>query len=159
MSHILAQSDGGYKALDVFVWPGSMALAILLHNLGTLVNDRGDPGRADDYFEQALGEARQMGDRAQASRILANLGALHTAQGEYKQAERLLKEGLALAEAIQNVENSILLYINLAELERFRERTDTATKYLDQAETLAIKTQHQRYQNVIAEMRDELGFN
>ncbi|MES0343110.1 MAG: tetratricopeptide repeat protein [Anaerolineales bacterium] len=77
MSHILAQSDGGYKALDVFVWPGSMALAILLHNLGTLANDRGDPGRADDYFEQALGEARQMGDRAQASRILANLGALH----------------------------------------------------------------------------------
>ncbi len=54
-----------------------MALALLLHNLGTLANDRGDPGRADDYFEQALGEARQMGDRAQASRILANLGALH----------------------------------------------------------------------------------
>ena len=155
MSHILAQSDGGYKALDVFVWPGSMALAILLHNLGTLANDRGDPGRAEDYFEQALGEARQMGDRAQASRILANLGALHTAQGEYEQAERLLKEGLALAEAIQHVENRILLYINLAELARFRENSDEAKEYLDKAEALAAKAQHQRYKNVIAEMKVE----
>jgi len=136
-----------------------LSMAILLHNLGTLANDRGDPERAKVYFEQALAEARQIGDRAQASRILANLGALHTAQGEYEQAEMLLKEGLALAEAIQHVENSILLYINLAELARFRENLDEAKDCLDQAEALASKAQHHRYQNVIAEMRADLGFN
>jgi tetratricopeptide (TPR) repeat protein len=134
-----------------------LSMAILLHNLGTLANDRGDPERAKVYFEQALGEARQMGDRAQASRILANLGALHTAQGEYELAETRLKEGLVLAEAIQHVENRILLYINLAELARFSENLDEAKDYLDQAEALAAKARHQRYENVIAEMRAGLG--
>ncbi|TFH32832.1 MAG: tetratricopeptide repeat protein, partial [Anaerolineales bacterium] len=134
-----------------------LSMAILLHNLGTLANDRGDPETAREHFEQALGEARQMGDRAQASRILANLGALHTAQGAYEQAELLLKEGLAQAEAIQHVENRILLYINLAELARFREKPGGAMFYLEQAEALAAKTKHQRYINVMAEMKAELG--
>jgi hypothetical protein len=51
------------------------------------------------------------------------------------------------------------LYINLAELARFRENSDEAKDYLDQAETLAAKARHQRYQNVIAEMRADLGFH
>lgn len=133
-----------------------MSMAVLLNNLGTLANDRGDPAGSQEYFKQALEEARQVGDRAQASRILANLGALSTALGAYEDAESLLKEGLAEAEGIQHLENSILLYMNLAELERFKENDAEAGVYLDQAQALAEKSGHQRYLKVLAEMKAAL---
>jgi hypothetical protein len=94
-----------------------------------------------------------VGDRAQASRILANLGALSTALGAYGDAESLLKEGLAEAEGIQHLENSILLYMNLAELERFKENDAEASVYLDQAQAMAEKSGHQRYLKVLAEIK------
>ncbi len=40
-------------------------------NLGTLANDRGNLRRAQDYYEQALGEARQMGAPAPSQPPLA----------------------------------------------------------------------------------------
>ncbi len=45
----------------------------------------------------------------------------------------LLKAGLALTGAIEHVENSILMFIKPAELARFREYSDEARDYLDQA--------------------------
>jgi len=56
----------------------------------------------------------------------------HTARGEYEQAV-MGKAGLALAGAIKYVEKSILMFINPAELACFREYSDEAREYLDQA--------------------------
>ncbi len=77
------------------------AQADLYHTLGGIFLQLGKLGRADTLVEAALAARRSMGstDDAASGRSLVLLGDVREAQARYADAERLAREGLAIAES------------------------------------------------------------
>lgn len=67
-----------------------------LTDLGLLVLNRGEVGRARAALEGALALARDLGDRAREADVLGNLALTYQASGQPRRAQPLLEQELAL---------------------------------------------------------------
>jgi CHAT domain-containing protein/Tfp pilus assembly protein PilF len=84
---------------------GHPDLARNLHNLGALLRDQGEYGRARDYYERALAMSEDLYPKAQYPQghpdlaiSLNNLGHLLQNQGEYGRARDYYERALAMSE-------------------------------------------------------------
>ena len=74
--------------------------------------EQGNYSQAEDYFQEGLVIARQIGHREWISISLINLGSIAQKQGKYARAEVYLQEGLALAQQIGRPRITSMLYMS-----------------------------------------------
>src|SRR5437867_6673553 len=74
--------------------------AELYETLGSIYQKLGKPDRADSLLRAALDQRRSLfgSDDAEVAKSLVALGRLRVDQADYKEAERLIREGLAISE-------------------------------------------------------------
>lgn len=70
-------------------------------HLGVRSRIHGDFPRAEQLLTDTLARFRQMGDAAQSSWVLWNLGQLKSMQGEVAQARQMIEESIALARGLK----------------------------------------------------------
>jgi tetratricopeptide (TPR) repeat protein len=70
--------------------------AIVLNNLGTILEHLGDFERAEELYEQALALNRAIGNTVRVGANLGNLGSMKLYRGELGRARRYLEESLAI---------------------------------------------------------------
>lgn len=90
------------------------SIASALEALSATDRFRGDLDRAESRVVDALRHFAAAGDRVFYAWILGSYGAIRTARGDYHGAHRLFREGLALAEEIDETTVVVLSTINLA---------------------------------------------
>ena len=74
-----------------------MNRSLALKHLGDVRLAQGRPAEAAQHLEEALGLARECGDRGVESRVLNSLGSLASARGVSSDALRYHREALAVA--------------------------------------------------------------
>ncbi len=75
-------------------------MARMTHNLGVLLQERGDYGAALQHYQQALKIKEKLGDRAGVAKSLHQIGRIHQQRGEYGAALQHYEQALKIAEEI-----------------------------------------------------------
>jgi tetratricopeptide (TPR) repeat protein len=70
------------------------AVALTQNNLALAMSHAGDDPAATSLFEQAAATARELGDREQEGKIMANLALAHRRQGRSRECEEVLRLAL-----------------------------------------------------------------
>ncbi|MBI4636383.1 MAG: AAA family ATPase [Candidatus Rokubacteria bacterium] len=110
---------------------------------------RGEPGRVIEYGERCLGLGESAGEHTLQTLTRRYMGQSHHAQGEYGQAESVLKRNLEVLEAVRGGPDDIhasldyvastgWLALTLAELGEL----DLAEAYLDKSQRAADASRH-----------------
>ncbi len=99
--------------------------------------EQGNYPKAEQYFQQGLFIARQIGHREWISALLCNLGEAANAQGHYIQAQDYFRDGLIFARQIEHREWISVLLLNLGLTTRKLGNYKVAEVYLQDALTLA----------------------
>ncbi|HLZ62738.1 MAG TPA: tetratricopeptide repeat protein [Ktedonosporobacter sp.] len=131
--------------------------------------------QAEEYFQQALRYAQQVGLRQRISAILMNLGMNAFFQEEYAKAEQCYQEALVLAEEVEHHFRKGQVLQNLGMLESVRGNFSQANQYFQQSiesarrsglpwlisETLCewgdLRLKERRYQEAIAIFQEALA--
>ena len=77
-------------------------VAVIMHNLGVLHQDRGEYEAALAKYEESLKIAEELGDRAGVANSLHQIGNLHYLRGEYEAALAKYEESRKIAEELGN---------------------------------------------------------
>ena len=72
----------------------------MLYNIGNACFNKGDLGKALDYFERSLKICEELGDKLGMGYSLNNIGVVHYDKGDYKKAEEHLEKSLSIQKEI-----------------------------------------------------------
>lgn len=75
--------------------------ALILHNLGNLVQSRGDNDKALEYYERALKIEEELGNTGQMAGLLYQIGTTHQYRGDYEKALNDYEQSLKIAEELE----------------------------------------------------------
>ena len=130
-----AAADEGLR-LDVEAGIGGSAAASLRGTLGDVMQQRGDPERAKELFEESVRLYRKAGDRWGVALILGGLGNLFNDRGDYERAKEFYEEGLALSRALGQAELHSAYLISLGHVSLLEGDYERATALNEEAATL-----------------------
>jgi predicted ATPase len=133
-----AATDEGLR-LDVEAGIGGSAAASLRGTLADVVQQRGDPERAKELFEESVRLYRKAGDRWGVALTLGGLGNLFNDRGDYERAKEFYEEGLALSRALGQAELHSAYLISLGHLSLLEGDYERATALNEEAATLLQK--------------------
>ena len=105
----------------------------LLNAAGCLAYNHGDYAAAHSFFEEALAQARSIGDQSGAAFALDGLAAGAANQDDRARALSLARESLALSQAIGDQWLSAITLITLGELARLNGDYDGARQLYEQS--------------------------
>jgi predicted ATPase/class 3 adenylate cyclase/Tfp pilus assembly protein PilF len=107
------------SAQEMFIEQGDrIGEAIALNNLGLVEfgDQNGDPGKANDYWQQALQIHRDLNDQRGVAQVLTNLGALAQKRGEAEVAWSSFVEALRWERELHHVIGVARTLSNLGEI-------------------------------------------
>ena len=110
--------------------PGQLSYAQI--GLGVLLILRGDKGRAQGLFEQALALFGQLGDKRAIAIATGYLGHLAALLGDYEKASKLLTESLASPEELGDDVSIALMYNFLGQVRLSGGDNDAAARLFSQ---------------------------
>jgi tetratricopeptide (TPR) repeat protein len=116
-------------------------LATTLFHLGEMAYSQGDAARAEEFYQEGLSLAREIGCSDVISDLLQGLGALANKQGEYTSAEEYWMEGLALARAIGQPGRIAAMLQGFGTMMFYRGEYERATELYQEALTLAHQSE------------------
>jgi tetratricopeptide (TPR) repeat protein len=112
-----------------------------LHNLALFeLHVNGDPGRAHEYYRQALTISRAIGDRNSEVFNGGNLGVTAGMQGNFSEAKEYLEQSLVAALEIGDRYSEIFIYVNLSANAVTLHQPASALEYAQKAVTTSHKT-------------------
>jgi tetratricopeptide (TPR) repeat protein len=114
--------------------------AQLSNNLGLLAGHRGDYAAAEEYYEQALLLAREIGERAGEGTALANLGWLAGMAAKYEEAYAAYAGSLRIAREAGDRVSEVYTLINLSACLGALADVPRATGYAEEALRVAHDT-------------------
>ena len=91
--------------------------ALALYNLGRAFSRREDRPSAEEHFRQALQISRDIGHRTMEAASVLALGAIRNDAGDREDARSLLTQAMAVADAADAAETSVLARCRLAQLQ------------------------------------------
>jgi predicted ATPase/DNA-binding CsgD family transcriptional regulator len=131
-----------------------VALARALHGAGLLSEKLGDYRTCRKLFEQGIGVARQVDDRAALAALLDGLGRQEFIEGHYAEARPLLEESRAIVRASDDRIGLARVLSHLGFLEFLEGRPAVARAIFEEGLALAVAAEdHHR----VAEFMDNLG--
>jgi tetratricopeptide (TPR) repeat protein len=77
-------------------------IAISLHNLAIIQQDRGNYGEAEKLYKQSLEILERLGNRSEVADLLHNLAVIQCKKGNYGEAERLCRQSLQIRERLED---------------------------------------------------------
>lgn len=107
--------------------------------LGGIAAERGDPGLASTYVEEALSIARAHGPSRLVGSSLHNLGVMAFAQGDFDRARALMEESVALVRAAQDPVHLVAGVGNLGMVVLQQGDLETAVQYFREEFTLGAR--------------------
>ena len=104
-----------------------------LNFLGVVNKNKGDYGRAMDYYFEALHHAEENGNNIQIAYSNNNLGGIFTLKGDYVDATEYLKKALHYFSSENNIAGMGYTCVNLGNLYRLTNHLEDGIKYFDKA--------------------------
>ncbi len=128
----------------------------ILSVAGRVAGRLGDPERAVRLLQRAVGRADVLGDRSQAILIRTNLGNLLQDLGRDRQARRVYKQGLELAQEVQAWDRLVKLSYAMANLEMRCSRLPAAGRSIQRLREVLPRASAgiQREANIRADVLD-----
>ncbi|HEY0338586.1 MAG TPA: tetratricopeptide repeat protein, partial [Burkholderiales bacterium] len=108
-----------------------------LFDAGQLGSFMGQYGEAQQYLEESLSIAREIGDQRRIAMVLQPLGIVHHGQGNMSTARGYFEEALALAQGLGNKREIAAALNALAQLHRVQGEPDMAEPLYENAVALA----------------------
>ncbi|HKP81172.1 MAG TPA: tetratricopeptide repeat protein [Pyrinomonadaceae bacterium] len=102
--------------------------ALVLHNLGYLLQSRGDYKQALDYYERSLKIKEELGDRVGVAKSLHQIGIIQLEGGDYEQALDYYERSLKIEEELGNREG---VASSLHEIGRIQQKRGDYEQALD----------------------------
>jgi tetratricopeptide (TPR) repeat protein len=122
------------EAADAYLAVGDRrSLSSLWLNLGALHGDRGARAEAADFLGRSLALAREIGDAAREAGALHRLAYLDLEQGSLDQADRRLRDALAMHEEMGNREHAADAALGLGLVAHEREQLGEARAWYDRS--------------------------
>ena len=118
----------------------SEVISHALSSLGLFEQSQSKYGAAIDIFEQALDHARITGKPALISCSIFNLSGCYMMVGQNESAIKYMKEGLALAEDINELGYVAQYHIHLGQTYLFLKKYNNARDHLEEALLISKKT-------------------
>ena len=134
------------------IWVGYCYL-----NLGQMLAETGDPGRARPAIERAAAALLPLGDRLAPEQLALSRGLLAQAEGEFDAAEQHLNEALRLAEELKADPEVCEMQFRLADLAHRRGDDPTARTRMAAAHAAGIDRHRTDLAARIAELDRVLG--
>ena len=105
--------------------------------LGYQLNDRGSTAASLKHLEEALTQARGLGDKVLVAKALNGLGETHRTAGNMEAAQALYEESLALAREQENIAVVAAVCDNLARVFIYRSEPERARDLVLEAITIS----------------------
>lgn len=104
------------KKAETYARPNSQEIAAIKDNTGLYYIELNDFANAEKYLLEAKKIALSVKDDIRYAKILGNLALLAQKQGNYTQAERLIKEDLLISEKYKSDRNTMYALILLSKI-------------------------------------------
>lgn len=135
------------KALEAYLQANTIAtelgmqrgMVMTLNNIGTIYEALDDNSNSIQYYQQAYSLAIEFDIMDAQAIVLNNLGEIHAQIGEGEQAREFFHKTLAIDQQTGDRIGSVSSLLNIAATYIFESRYDSASKYLQQAQDLAIE--------------------
>ena len=107
--------------------------AVILNNIGFLLNERGFNAEAFKSYQQSLEISQKLGDRVNESVTLGNIGLLYNSQGQFEIALGYYQQALAVSRQTGDRAGEAKLYQYIGFLLTERKQNILAIAYLKQS--------------------------
>ena len=107
--------------------------AVILNNIGFLLNERGLNAEAFKSYQQSLEISQKLADRVNESITLGNIGRLYNSQGQFEIALGYYQQALAISRQTGDRAGEAKLYQHIGLLLRERKQNVLAIAYLKQS--------------------------
>ena len=107
--------------------------AVLLENLGYLLDSMGDREKALSYYQQSLTIKQEIGDKSGEGTTLNNISQIYDSRGDFDTALNYLKQSLQIQQDIGDKSGEGTTLNNISQIYDSRGDLDTALNYLKQS--------------------------
>ncbi len=143
LGNVSEARDAFVQASQIFEQLGDKTLVAQLRSmLANLLIQFQHYDEAEQILRQALGAAQRDGDEHTRGLVLANMAALHLANGKLERAIRSVQDGLDVLQGMEVYQTTGQLYVTLARAYELQQDLAAAEQALQTAIEHFSKTQH-----------------
>jgi tetratricopeptide (TPR) repeat protein len=118
------------RLLDVLDPKGT---AVILHNFGILLQDRGNYEQALEYYERSRKIEEEFGNRAGVATSLHQIGIIQQQRGDYEQALECYERALQIKEDLGNPASVAISLHQIGMIQQLRGDYEQALEYYERA--------------------------
>jgi tetratricopeptide (TPR) repeat protein len=111
--------------------------AVLLHNFGNLVMNRGDYDKALECYERSLKVSEEVGNRSGVASSLTQIGRIHQERGDYDEALEYYERSLKIFEELGNRPSVAIPLHQIGNIHYLQGDYDKALGYYDRSLKIA----------------------